>query len=76
MYDALTPGEQAQTRLAMKHERNKREQFHATKDITQYEMRMLERRYGRLPIVNTRWVLTRRADGSVKARLVVVGCQE
>ena len=73
----LGPKQQPAFNLAMEKEWAKWVQFEATKDIADDELEALRKRLGhKLQIVSTRWVLTCKGDGTAKARLVVIGCQE
>ena len=73
----LGPKQQPAFNLAMEKEWAKWVQFEATKDIADDELEALRKRLGhKFQIVSTRWVLTCKGDGTAKARLVVIGCQE
>ena len=61
---------------AMEAEWNKWQEFKSTKPLTQAVLDKLLRDHPEVRIIDTRWVLTRKPDGSMKARLVVIGCQE
>ena len=39
-------------------------------------LRKLRKQFGDFAVIGTRWVFIRKADGTLKARLVVQGCQE
>ena len=60
-------------RAAMSKEWSKWTQFRATIPCPKSR---LDKYPDDLKIIGTRWVLTRKGDGTAKARLVVQGCQE
>ena len=75
-FKALSFAKQAEMVQAMAREWTKWVQFNATKPLSPAELNKLRAKHGHLRPVKTRWVLTLKEDGSCKARLVVVGCQE
>ena len=58
----------------MAKEWSRREQFQATRPFIKKQFDAALKQGNR--VVGTRWILNRNADGSIKARLVVQGCQE
>ena len=73
IFDTLTPLKKAAFREAMAKEWSRWQQLKATIPVS---ADMLQELPPDLQIVGTRWVLTEKANGTAKARLVVQGCQE
>ncbi len=73
----LGPVPRKAMQLAMDKELSKWVRFGATKDVSDKELAALKVRLGKdFKIISTRWVLVYKDDGTPKARLVVIGCQE
>ena len=72
----LTVTEQQAFRGAMAKEWAVFNMFGATKYLSAEKLKVLQAGPNPPRIIDTRWVLTYKVDGSAKARLVVVGCQE
>lgn len=73
IFDTLSPAKKAAFREAMAKEWSRWQQFKATIPVSADKLKELP---DDLQIVGTRWVLTEKANGTAKARLVVQGCQE
>lgn len=72
----LNTHQQESMRIAMAKEWSKWCEFSATRPCTATQLVEMRANRPDVRIVDTRWVLTIKPDGSSKARLVVVGCQE
>ena len=72
----LKATEQHAFRGAMAKEWSVFNMFGATKYLSAERLKTLQAGPNPPRIIDTRWVLTYKVDGSAKARLVVVGCQE
>ena len=81
-FHKLSPNDKALFRASMAKEWKDWEAFTATRELSRDELKKigLDRPCapGRRPprVVGTRWVTTRKGDKTIKARLVVQGCQE
>ena len=73
IFDTLSPARKAAIREAMAKEWSRWQQLEATIPVSADKLQELP---DDLQIVGTRWVLTEKANGTAKARLVVQGCQE
>ena len=73
-YEDLSPKDKKLCEAAMAKEWAKWEQFGSTRKITWDEWEEAVRQ--KVNVVGTRWVLTRKPTGEIKARLVIQGCQE
>ncbi|CAE8601098.1 unnamed protein product [Polarella glacialis] len=76
VFSDLTPKEQDEMRSAMASEWSKWTEFKATRPCSIGQLRKYREANPAVPIIGTRWVLTRKPTGKLKARLVVQGCQE
>ena len=72
----LNSFQQESMRIAMAKEWSKWSEFSATEPCTAAQLAGIRASHPTAKIIDTRWVLTIKPDGSSKARLVVVGCQE
>ncbi|CAE8585764.1 unnamed protein product [Polarella glacialis] len=76
VFSDLTPKEQDEMRSGMASEWSKWTEFKAARPCSIGQLRKYREANPAVPIIGTRWVLTRKPTGKLKARLVVQGCQE